>query len=200
MGWLSMQSMGAHATPKAYLDAQFTWQNETGSAKVLRSSIVGRSTYYAAVERRPVGDADPVVFGLICLIKYTPRARDGYVFAYKDMDETVGPYQRQCPGAILDLLTPTDYPYAIAWRADCRRNLADRRIRSATRPKIGDTLVLASPVLFRDGKTLSRFRAVRLPMRRGLVYHSLEAGGYYRIPNIGGREFRIEPAKVTGAI
>ena len=50
MGWLYMRSLAGHATPKAYLDAQFTYDRDTGGSRVLASSLVGRRTYYAAVE------------------------------------------------------------------------------------------------------------------------------------------------------
>jgi hypothetical protein len=39
----------------------------------------------------------------------------------------MGPCESDCPEDILDLLTPTDRPYAIAWRARCRANAAARR-------------------------------------------------------------------------
>lgn len=48
MGWLSMTSLSGHRTPKAYLDAQFTWSNEEADRQVLSSSVDGR-VYYAAV-------------------------------------------------------------------------------------------------------------------------------------------------------
>ena len=50
MGWLYMRSLAGYATPKAYLDAQFTYDRDTGCSRVIGSSLVGRRTYYAAVE------------------------------------------------------------------------------------------------------------------------------------------------------
>jgi hypothetical protein len=47
------------------------------------------------------------------------------------LDETVGPNESDCPEAILDLLTPTEYPYAQAWRTRCRENAAARRALSS---------------------------------------------------------------------
>ena len=55
MGWLYMRSLEGHATPKAYLDAQFTYARDTGRSRVLASSLVGRRTHYAAVEWIPAG-------------------------------------------------------------------------------------------------------------------------------------------------
>ena len=54
-------------------------------------------------------------------------------------------------------------------------------------------MVLAEPILFRDGRTFSRFEAVELPWRArsGLVYRS-ELGGLYRIPKLKDRVYLIE--------
>jgi hypothetical protein len=54
-------------------------------------------------------------------------------------------------------------------------------------------VVLAEPLLFRDGRTFSRFEAVSLPGRKrgGLVYRS-ELGGLYRIPKLKDRVYLIE--------
>ena len=47
-------------------------------------------------------------------------------FGYKDMDESCGPYQYDCPVSILNLLSPTEYEYAIEWRKACRENAAKK--------------------------------------------------------------------------
>ena len=113
MGWLFMRDMGGYATPRSYLDNQFTYQRDTHRLTVLASAMVG-STYYAACERL-ADDAERIVFGIVCLTKTSTGARDGCTFGYKDMDETVGPNESECPAAILDELTETDSEYALAW-------------------------------------------------------------------------------------
>ena len=58
MGWLTMtrMAMGGHETPKAYLDAQLTYERKAEGdtpfqgLRVLKSVYSG-STYYAAAER-----------------------------------------------------------------------------------------------------------------------------------------------------
>ena len=84
MGWLYMRPLAGHATPKAYLDAQFTYDRDTGGSRVLASSLVGRRTYYAAVEWITAGSGEREVWGLVCLVRYNPRDREGLVFGYKD--------------------------------------------------------------------------------------------------------------------
>ena len=48
--------------------------------------------------------------------------KDYYNFAYKPMDETMGPYCYDCPVSILKLLSDTDNDYALAWRQKCWDN------------------------------------------------------------------------------
>ena len=119
MGWLYMRSLEGHATPKAYLDAQFTYDRDTGRSRVLASSVVGRRTYYAAVEWISAGTEAREVWGLVCLMRHNPRDREGLVFGYKDMSESMGPCESDCPARILDLLTATDNTNALAWRERC---------------------------------------------------------------------------------
>lgn len=48
----------------------------------------------------------------------------------KWIDEDTGPYYHECPGWILDLLTPTDSDYARKWRAGCREwNFKNDRLK-----------------------------------------------------------------------
>ncbi len=103
MGWLSMTraGMGRHVTPKAYLDAQFTYSRTldgggTRGMRVIDSAFVGNRVRYAAAEI--IQDDEPqYVIALVCLVKWNPKARDGYVFAYKDMEESMGPCEAGSP-------------------------------------------------------------------------------------------------------
>lgn len=70
MGWLFMRSLGGHATPKAYLDAQFTYEQPDGRSRVLASRLVGMRTYYGAVEHVAAGSSAREVWGLVCLVRY----------------------------------------------------------------------------------------------------------------------------------
>ena len=188
MGWLFMQSLRGHATPKAYLDAQFTYERPEGRSRVLASRLVSLRTYYAAVEHVMAETGAREVWGLVCLVRYNPRDREGYVFGYKDMSESMGPLEDGCPAAILDLLTSTDAPHALEWRARCRARLAKPV------PQPGQWVVFAEPIHFRDGRSFTRLRAVRLPgRRRGLVFQAPD-GGLYRISGFKARDYAIAPA------
>jgi hypothetical protein len=128
MGWTFQEKP---RDVKAELDRQLTWTNENGSRRVLDSAIVARSEYYAAVEHvKP--DGERIVWAAAFMLKFVPRAVDGYTFGYKDMDETMGPYLHRCPVRILDMLTATDNEYTNAWRERCRMYHA----RRAALPKL----------------------------------------------------------------
>lgn len=190
MGWLYMQSLKGHPGPRQYLDTQFTFERPEARLRVLRSALVKMRTWYAAVEiLRP--DREREVAALVCLVRYNPRDREGYIFGYKDMDETVGPYEAECPVAILDLLTPTENANALAWRAKCRAHAAAK----STRPKLraGQVVVFDAPLRFSDGACLDRLEVVIDPRRPRAVRFRAPGGcGLYRIGAMARRSFRIE--------
>lgn len=192
MGWLSIQSLGGHAGPRAYLDHQFTHEDEQLRSRVLRSSIV-RRVYYAAIEHvRPCEMGE--VWACVCLIRYNPKARDGFIFAYKDMEESMGPYSYDCPATILDLLTATDNENALAWRAKCRETAVQRRTLAAKpKPRPGHVIVFELPVEFGNGMAFERMEVVAHPWRkRGVLFRAPGRPGLYRIPGVSNLEYRLE--------
>lgn len=193
MGWLSMplSSMYPHATAKAYLDAQFTYEREVDSGgtrglKVLASSCLQNRVYYAAAQVLTDGIGGDVV-AIVCLVRWNPRDKDGYVFGYKDMDETMGPCEAHCPQRILTLLTPTDNASALDWRRRCAENLQRRQRRLTD----GDRIKLASPMTFTDGHIGDEF----LVEKRGrhLRLRDPATGGRYRISRFMDRHWTIVP-------
>lgn len=191
MGWLYMSSMNGHRTPKQYLDHQLHYETEAITCRVLDSAVVSMKRYYAAVEKVEKATGARSVLCVICLVNYNPRDKDGMIFGYKDMDETMGPCAKDCPARILDLLTPIDSEWAIEWRAACRHRL-DRVL-----PKPGQTIVLKTPMRFSDNTTQSRFRVVdrKVRGRKRLLFVG-EGVGYYRLGNLRDLEFAIESALV----
>ena len=127
---------------KAELDALFTWERKEPVESyghvypamkdtVLKSSMVG-SVYYAAVKREQPGK-EPKVWAAICLTH--GRGRDGSVWGYKDMCESMEPYYYDCPVGILALLTPTDNADANKWREECRKKIARKAEERKNGPK-----------------------------------------------------------------
>ena len=192
MGWLYMRSIGPNSGPRQYLDAQFTFDQPEARCRVLRSALLRLRTYYAAVER-VIADCDRSVSAVVCLVRYNPNDREGYVFGYKDMDEGMGPVESECPEAILDLLTPTTRPDALAWRARCRTNVARRRACSAKpKPRPGQTIVFDEPLSFRDGRRIDTMLVVEgSASGRTVLFRDPEDGGLYRVPNVKGRAYRL---------
>ncbi len=93
MGWMFLDP--APLTPKAYLDNQLTYEPDpergrTNGLRVLQSAMVSH-VYYAACQSYDAISSGQI-FAVICLTKSNPRAPDGLTFGYKDMTETMGPY------------------------------------------------------------------------------------------------------------
>ena len=128
MGWTSYHAThykNGKVDRKAECDEKFNWADDYREVSVLKSAMVG-NTYYAAV--KATKDEFSQVHAVVCLT--STDSKDYFNFAYKDMDETMGPFKYDCPKGILDLLSPTDNEYALEWRKACRENLA--RKKSAT--------------------------------------------------------------------
>ncbi len=189
MGWLYKQSLGGFAGPRQYLDDQFTYERPDQRVRVVRSALVAMRTYYAAVEIvRSTGEC--YVIAAVCLVRYNPRDREGYIFGYKDMDESMGPSEAACPASILDLLTPTDRPYALAWRERCRAFAACR----AGQPRLqgGQTIVFDAPITFSDGACHDRLTEVIHPRHPRRIRFQAPGGTLYRIGSLAKRSYRVE--------
>ena len=183
MGWTFYEKP---LNVKADLDRSLTWESETGKRRVLDSAIVNRTEYYAAVEYvTPEGERH--VWAAVFLLKFHPKARDGYTFGYKDMDETCGPYAWRCPVRILDLLTETDNEYANSWRLKCREYHA----RRGALPKLAEGMRLrvlnesVPTINGMDVREVSVLRAGRKPLFKMEGF-----GGYFRWPS--WRQYQIE--------
>ena len=121
MGWTWYHCAARKRNGKPDVKAECDGMLNHGErTRVLKSTMVG-STYYAAVQ----DNSDDSVWAAI--FHTSVNSRDYYDFGYKDMDETMGPYQYNCPDSILDLLTPTDSEWARQWRDRCRKHNRQER-------------------------------------------------------------------------
>lgn len=198
MGWLAMPraSMGAHDTPKKYLDNQCTWERRDEDGNLLEGrrllkSVWSGSAYYAAIEAYDAAGARQFVSALICKVRWSPGARSGEEFAYKDMGEDMGPCEDGAPRSILELLTSTSHPYALDWRRRCYRRL---RLTERKLPD-GALIRLAAPLRFTDGTEQREFRVKREGRRTILVPPG--GCGRYRISRLMERRFEIIPEPKT---
>lgn len=192
MGWLSMPlaSMGGHTSPKHYLDAQFTYErpatpeHPSHGYRVLESACPGNRVYYAALQRFDDG-APGEVTAVVCLVRWNPRAKDGFVFAYKDMSESMGPHEADCPLRVLERLTSTNDPVSLDWR---RRCFATIRRRSRKLPD-GALIRFSEPIAFSDSTRHELMRVRRQGTR--IILTSSDGNGRYRVSNLLDRKFEI---------
>lgn len=151
----------------------------------------GNTVCYRAVRNLETGET----WALIILL----RKEDGAV-CYKDMDETMGPAESECPNRILDLLTPTEHEYAQEWRARCRRHNA--RIAAARSLKDGVKIRFAEPVRFSCGSADTfTVRKVGGKVRFSAWFESAGATLLCRITNWRRMDWEIVGAPaVTAAV
>jgi hypothetical protein len=136
---------------------EFFSQEFGGDDKVVDVAVVNLRTAYIAYETKEG------VVALVCLLDYVKN--DHYNFGYKDMDETMGPLERECPERILKLLTaPPANEYARQWREDCWENLRQRQ--SAKKPEVGMLVRFKNPISFTDNTTWESMRVYSVrPLR-----------------------------------
>lgn len=138
-------------------------------------ATVGR-VFYAAVET-PVRPGE--VWAYIVLTSWS----SGYFnFSYKDMDETMGPWECSAPAKVLDALTPTDNKYALEWREKARLLVEQRKAVRGL--KDGDQVVMGKPVTFASGDVVDTFTVKREPRWNGKGTNVVlcHGGMYYRVP------------------
>lgn len=116
---------------RAECDAYFMEGLNRGHYEVLKSTMVGK-VYYAAVKKLKKYDGcdengewiysdlppeEQKVFGAVFIT--STRMKEYFNFGYKDMDESMGPGDCDCPKSIIALLSETDNLYALHWRQKC---------------------------------------------------------------------------------
>ena len=134
----------------------------------------------------------------------TRRARDEYDFGYKDMEESMGPYEAHCPKRIIDRAsplrntTPDENNFALNWRERCKRNRDKRAAARAMRPTEGTAIRLHRTLDFMDGYKGQEF-TVRYRQRRGRSYLVLQSpnGSFYRVANLSAVGFTVLPAAAS---
>ena len=163
MGWTEYRAScykNGKVDRKAEMDSIYNWEDENRKVEVLKSAVVG-STYYAAVKSFNKTNGYEYIGAIVCLT--STNNKDYYNFAYKDMDETMGPYKYDCPKGILDLLGPTDNEYAKEWRRLCYENINEKKNPNAlAKLPVGTTIKVIMPF---DTKFFGEGQEVRLQKR-----------------------------------
>jgi hypothetical protein len=169
MGWLTNIPVPPRATVREELDRLLTFEADGVRQRVLKSSLVAMSEYYAAVERIDHKGLREV-FAAVFLIEIG-RGHQRGTYGYKDMDESIGPYVARCPAKILDLLTDAPNELAEEWRRRCRHAIRDRT--DYRRLRHGQWIRLGAPVNC-HGQECDRFRVRYLPGRSGPCFDNGE--------------------------
>lgn len=166
MGWLYQNDPLRHETPAQYLTRMYNRDEPERRQTVLASATVRGTVYQAIkVEERKTGRT--YVLCAVTLIRNSKR----HGFGYKDMDETMGPVECDCPERVLRLLSPIeDIPhpgYAADWRARVREAQAARaRARQAkTALTVGTVLRAPREISFTTGWKADAFRVVEIRKR-----------------------------------
>lgn len=151
MGWI--YTFRGNTPVKEFIASRVNCENEHARWQVQDIALVRMRTAYMAVEiirrNQETGALDTTtreVVALVFLLDYRPNDRD-FDTGYKDMDETMGPCESECPERILQLLTPTTHENALAWRQRCWDNIAQRKSFTLTK----DVVFEIQPISFLDG-------------------------------------------------
>lgn len=138
MGWLCYD---IYTSPKQECDRILNYKGENGIQEVLASYMKG-NIYYAVVHQKT--EKRDCNFAAVFLTYYSPKARNGYNFGYKDMDETMGPHYYDFPEKYLNMLSPTTSKFALEWREEVKQNI-ERKKRIA-KLKVGTQIKFKSPI------------------------------------------------------
>lgn len=152
MGWLFSSNWGSRAEMIRHLTRPERFGEKF---KLLRSCPVGNNHWYlvnkVATDRNFIG---------LDLMKGGTKEYPGW--GYKDLDESVGPSEVNCPLSLLrDAGLPEEVGDTIEWRARVRKYHADRKARPAPQAGMLVTLGptqyrLVEPYLPRQGWVVSR--------------------------------------------
>jgi hypothetical protein len=176
MGWMYTYRPKGQSI-KDFFSQRFNYTRENGRySKVLECSATFRVAYMAY----EIGDPEEgkKIIALVCLLHHCPCDRN-YNFGYKDMDESMGPVESECPEKILKLLTPTEGKYALEWREQCWNNL--KRKKACPKLKPGMAIKTNAPFKFTDGSTVDSFRVRSLRPLRLARADSVSPQARYRL-------------------
>lgn len=130
MGWTSYHA--THYNKKGQVDRVAevleictSASKESGTWTPIKATAVGSTVYVAVKREKPTGEN--YVYAEVILTSV--KSSDYFNFCYKDMDETCGPFQCDCPESILRLLSPTENKNANDWRKRCHENNEEKKVK-----------------------------------------------------------------------
>jgi len=186
MGW-TYTHKDVGQSVKDFFRSEFDWVNEKRRVTVLDCAVVCLREAYIAMEAVDLVNHSREVFAIVCLLDYQPN--DYYNFGYKDMEESMGPYNYNCPERILNLLTPTGNEYALKWRWKCRE--AVERRKKVAKIKNGDILEFEEPIVFQNGCKIQQLQVK--DKKKGLFKQPGKAWISFKLKRdaLANRPFRV---------
>jgi len=155
MGWIYTQKDKDESILE-FFQRNFDYKKNDGRyGKVIACAVVKFRTAYLAFECFSPEIGKEVV-GVVCKLDYAPN--DYYNFGYKDIEESCGPAETECPERILKLLTPTDSEDGIKWREACWQNLKVKKVRLARGKKVRSP----EPIFFTNGQSYQIFTVINV--------------------------------------
>ena len=152
MGWLfsegqTKQELVENRTKSWERDTEDKEGNKIHiTSKCIAQSLKGNSLWTVwEVTKTPIGEAEDVVgesHRYIALDLLSSQR--GYGWGYKDLDETCGPCEVNCPLKFLEMVPVPDSEYAAPWREKVKAYHAEQAEKKKKRGKIvaGSRLVL----------------------------------------------------------
>jgi hypothetical protein len=192
MGWLYRNE--PIDNPLAHLMAKYNYDCNTHTLKTLDGARVGNTVYLAvkstikefrfhSYPHLPLAGlkntGQSFVFAAVILISNTKK----HGFGYKDMDESMGPCECNCPQRIMRLLSPiADIPhpgYTADWRARVAAQHNEQRQRRQRRKSlsVGSIVTLPAATRFSGGITASEFRVAYF-RRRTPIFEPIDRPGF----------------------
>lgn len=167
MGWLFLYECDTKASVREHILRDLTRTTEHGDSKVLKHRTVGNHLWVAyegigAAEKKPMR----------AVILFLLGKSDGN-WGYKDIDESMGPCEVDCPESIIKAVGPTEYKYAVEWRKKVAEHHAAKKAKRNLFKQVRVGVVVEL-----KGCTPSLFRVANLAPFRG---HCVKTGSLYRL-------------------
>lgn len=89
---------------REWANNKYTFENDDIKHTVIDAALVKRTTGYIACERLSKKDGVKYIYCLVVLIRW--ENGDNWNMMIKEVDETCGPYECECPKKIFKLLSP----------------------------------------------------------------------------------------------
>lgn len=180
MGWTFTHREKGVSHEKFFQD-EFCRETEHGRWEILASHGL-RERVWLLMQRTAKATSETHTFVCCCYIQWAHN--DHYNFGYKDVDESMGPCDHDCPVAWLDRLSAPVNDYSREWREKVREFAARSQDRKLA---VGDRFRLAAPMKFSDGSHESEFTVERYKTR-SRAYRGAN-GRLYRITGLDRAEF-----------